>query len=359
MKIRVDKVRLPEFQIRNELDEEHVEEIAESFEADGQWNPIIVRPDGEDEYEVISGAHRLSAAREVGWSEINAVVKDLGDEDARGLAVKTNRMQKEMEDEEIGVLCKELYTEYGMTEEQIGEITGMSPRTVQDKITLVMDLEDSVYEMVKSGDLAGRKGLVIAQLPKEDQPEFARRLQKEDWSRDEARAQLERFRNDTIVTVGYSGRDVNELVEQLEANDVEILVDVRRSGESMYKPEFNADVLENHFSNEDIEYVHRPEMGVPQNIVTPYREQAIGDKCFRDWYHWSIHQEERFEEFANFLKEAGKPALMCIEKYPEPEGDQKHYCHRHHLAEELQEEGFFRKREDLIAEDGMNLQDFA
>jgi ParB family chromosome partitioning protein len=358
MKIAVENVTLPDFQIRNDLDEDHVQEIAESFESDGQWNPIIVRPTSDEEYEVISGAHRLSAARELGWSEIEAVVKDLGDEDARGLAVKTNRMQKEMQDEEIGVLCKELYTEYGMTEEEIGEITGMSPRTVQDKITLVMDLEESVYEKVKSGDLAGRKGLVVAQLPQEDQPEFTRRLQEEGWSRDEARSQLERFQNDTICTVGYSGREFSDLVADLEEHDVEILVDVRRSGESMYKPEFNSDVLENQFANEDIEYVHRPEMGVPQNIVTPYKEGAIGDKCFSDWYQWSIHQDERFEELAEFLKENGKPALMCIEKYPEPEGDQDHYCHRHHLAEELQDNGYFCKREDILS-DSTNLTDFA
>lgn len=358
MQISVEKVKLPDFQIRNEIDEEHVQEIAESFENDGQWNPIIVRPTDDGEYEVISGSHRLSAARELGWSEIDAVAKDVGEEDARGLAVKTNRMQKEMQDEEIGVLCKELYTEYGMTEEEIGEITGMSPRTVQDKITLVMDLEESVYEMVKNGELAGRKGLVIAQLPQEDQPEFTRRLQEEGWNRDEARSQLERFQNDTICTVGYSGRDLSELISDLEEHDVELLVDVRRSGESMYKPEFNSDVLENQFENEDINYVHRPEMGVPQNIVTPYKELAIGDKCFSDWYNWSIHQDERFEEFAEFLKENGKPALMCIEKFPEPAKDQEHYCHRHHLAEELEEKGYFRKREDIVAE-GTNLSDFA
>jgi len=348
MKISVDKINLPDFQIRSELDKEHVDEIAESFEKDGQWNPIIVRPDGDDSYEVVSGAHRLSAARKIGWSEIDAVVKDLSDEDARGLAVKTNRMQKKMEDEEEGELCKELYTEYDMTEEEIGEITGMSPRTVQDKITLVMDLEDSVYKKVKRGDLAARKGLVIAQLPQEDQPEFTQRLQENGWSRDEARTQLERFQNDTIYTTGYSGLSVNELVDQLEESGVEVLVDVRRSGESMYKPEFNSEVLENHFSNEDIDYVHRPEMGVPQNIVTPYKEQAIGHNCFKHWYSWSIGREERFEEFAEFLKDAGKCALMCIEKFPEPEDDQEHYCHRHHLAEELIEEGYFRKREDII-----------
>jgi ParB family chromosome partitioning protein len=302
MKVNVESIELPDFQIRNELDQEHIDEIADSFEKDGQWNPIIVRPDSEDGYHVISGAHRLSAAKQVGWSEIDAVVKDLSDEDARGLAVKTNQMQKQMEDEEIGVLCKELYTDYNMTEEEIGEITGLAPRTVQDKITLVMDLEESVYKQVKNGDLAGRKGLVIAQLPKEDQPEFARQLIENGWSRDEARAQLERFQNDTIVTVGYSGKNVNDLIDELEANDVEILVDVRASGESMYKPEFNSDVLKNQFANEDIEYVHRAEMGVPQNIVKPYTEGAIGDKCFSDWYHWSIHQEERFEEFAEFLK---------------------------------------------------------
>lgn len=358
MKVSVDKIDLPEFQIRNELDEEHIQEIAESFEEDGQWNPIIIRPEGDDEYEVISGAHRLSAARDLGWSEIDAVVKDLSDEDARGLAVKTNRMQKEMEDEEIGVLCKELYTEYDLTEEEIGELTGMSPRTVQDKITLVMDLEESVYQKVKSGELAGRKGLVIAQLPKEDQPEFTRRLIENGWSRDEARAQLERFQNDTICTVGYSGKDLQELIDELEENDVEILVDVRHSGDSMYKPEFNSDVLKNQFDGEEIDYIHKPKMGVPQNIVTPYKESAIGDKCFEDWYDWSIHQDERFEEFAEFLKETGKPALMCIEKYPEPEGDQDHYCHRHHLANQLMEEDYFRKREDIRSK-GTDLQDFA
>lgn len=357
MKIGTNKVKLPDFQVRTELDEEHINEIAESFKQDGQWNPIIVRPDGNDEYEVISGAHRLSAARKLDWSEIDAVVKDLSDEDARGLAVKTNQMQKQMEDEEIGELCKELYTDYNLSEEEIGEITGLSPRTVQDKITLVMDLEESVYKMLKSGELAGRKGLVIAQLPKEDQPEFTRQLIEEGWSRDEARAQLERFQNDTIVTIGYSGKSVNELVEQLEEKDVKILVDVRRSGESMYKPEFNSDVLKNHFENEDIDYIHRPEMGVPQNLVTPYTEQAIGHKCFRDWYEWSIHRDERFEEFAELLKESGKPAIMCIEKYPEPEGEQNHYCHRHHLAEQLSEEGYFRKREDIVS-DETNLSDF-
>ncbi len=354
MEIALRKLALPEFQVREEIDDDHVEEIKQSFQEDGQWNPIIVRPASEDrdvEYEIISGTHRVEAARQLDWSDIEATVKDLGDENARGLAVKTNQMQKEMEDEEIGELCKDLYTEYGMSEEEIGEITGMAPRTVQDKITLVMDLENSVYEKVKSGELAGRKGLVIAQLPKEDQPEFTRMVLENGWSRDEARAQIERFQNDTIVTVGYSGKKFEDLVEELQEKDVDILVDVRASGESMYKPEFNTDVLENQFQNiDDIEYLHKPEFGVPQTIVEPYKEQAIGHQCFEDWYHWHIHKgEDKFEDFGELLKDSGKPALMCIEKYPKPQGDQEHFCHRHHLADELLDVEYFRQREDIGA----------
>ena len=351
MKIALNKVGLPPFQIREEIDEEHVKEIRQSFEEDGQWNPIIVRPapeNSENEYDVISGAHRLEAARQAGWSDIEATVKDLDDQSARGLAVKTNQMQKEMEDEEIGELCKELYSEYDLTQEEIGEITGMSPKTVQDKITLVMDLADSVYERVKNGDLAARKGLVIAQLPQEDQEEFTKQLINNGWSRDEARHQLDRFENDTIATVGYSGKDFDELVEELQQADVDVLVDVRASGESMYKPEFNTDVLKSQFANVDgIEYVHKPEFGVPQIIVNPYKEQAIGHQCFEDWYMWNIHQDDQFEEFGEYLKDTGKPALMCIEKYPKPEGDQDHFCHRHHLADELVGEEYFRYREDI------------
>ena len=360
MKIDINKINLPPFQVRDEVDEEHVEEIKESFQEDGQWNPIIVRPSEEgDTYEVISGTHRLTAAEELGWSEIDARVKDLSDEAARGLAIKTNTMQKEMEDEEIGELCKELYTEYDLTEEEIGEITGLAPRTVQDKITLVMDLEESVYEKVKSGELAGRKGLVIAQLPKEDQPEFTERLMENGWGRDEARRQLERFENDTICTIGYSGKSLDELISELQDADVDVLVDVRASGQSMYKPEFNTDVLENQFENVDIEYVHRPDFGVPQNIVEPYKEQAIGDTCFSDWYNWHIHDgEDKFKDFADFLKESGKPALMCIEEYPTARDEQKHNCHRHYLAEELMDEDYFRKREDLGVSTEANLSQF-
>lgn len=351
MEIAVEKINHPEFQIRKEVDEEHVSEIKASFEADGQWNPIIVRPapEGTDaEYEVVSGAHRLEAARRLGWQNIDATVKDLSDEAARGLAIKTNQMQKEMEDEEVGELCKELYTDYGLSEEEIGDITGLAPRTVQDKITLVMDLADPVYERVKSGDLAARKGLVIAQLPEEDQEEFTQLLIENDWSRDEARTQIERFQNDTIATVGYSGKSFDELVEELQESDIDILVDVRASGDSMYKPEFNVDILESQFENVDgIEYVHKPDFGVPQVLVKPYKEGAIGDRCFEDWYLWNIHEEAEFEEFAEFLKESGKPALMCIEKYPKPQGDQDHFCHRHHLAEQLLENDYFRYREDI------------
>lgn len=349
MKISVDNVTLPPFQIREEIDQEHVDGIKESFEEDGQWNPIIVRPSDENgDYEVVSGAHRLQAARDLGWSEIEATVKDLDEESARGLAIKTNRMQKEMKDEEVGELCRELYEDYGLSEEEIGNITGMAARTVQDKITLVMDLDDDVYEMVKSDELAARKGLVVATLPEGKQMEFVNLIQENDWGRDEARAQLDRFQNDTVATVGYSGKDFDELVEELQQSEVEVLVDVRESGDSMYKPQFNADVLEDRFESIDgIEYTHRPDFGVPQIIVEPYKEQAIGHTCFEDWYSWHIDQDEKLEEFGDLLKDTGKPALMCIEEHVEPQGEQEHYCHRHHLANALIEEGFFREREDI------------
>lgn len=349
MKIKVENIQSPDFQIREDIDEDHVEEIKESFEEDGQWNPIIVRPSDDGNYELVSGAHRLSAAEKLGWSEIEATVKDLSNADARGLAVKTNTMQKEMKDEEIGELCKELYEQYDLTREEIGDITGLSPSNVRNKLTLVMDLADPVYEKIKAGELPERMGLVIAGIDDEDgQVEFMNRIQENDWGRDEAFEQRRRFLNDTIVTVGYSGKDFDQLVGELQEENVDILVDVRASGESMYKPEFNTDVLKNQFSNvDDIEYVHKPEFGVPQIVVEPYKEGAIGDKCFEDWYNWHIHQDDKFEEFANMLKESGKPALMCIEKFPTPQGDQDHFCHRHHLAEELMGEDYFRYREDV------------
>ena len=104
MKIKITNIDVGKFAIREKFDEKHVKEILESFKVDGQWNPIIVRSIGDGRYELIAGHYRLQSAKELGWEEIEALVKDLADIDASFLSLKTNIMHSDMTAREQGLV---------------------------------------------------------------------------------------------------------------------------------------------------------------------------------------------------------------------------------------------------------------
>lgn len=73
------------------LDNEEMEALTESIQAEGILSPLIVRPlEGTDEYEVISGHRRLHAAQRAGLSEIPALVYEIGREEAAIMLVDSN-----------------------------------------------------------------------------------------------------------------------------------------------------------------------------------------------------------------------------------------------------------------------------
>lgn len=56
--------------------------LVDSIRGNGILNPVIVRPDENGNYEMISGHRRLHAARIVGLKKIPAIVKEMSDDEA-------------------------------------------------------------------------------------------------------------------------------------------------------------------------------------------------------------------------------------------------------------------------------------
>ena len=61
------------------VDDEKMEELVDSIRQQGILSPVLVRPDDEGGYEMISGHRRLHAATIVGLKKIPAIVKELTD----------------------------------------------------------------------------------------------------------------------------------------------------------------------------------------------------------------------------------------------------------------------------------------
>ena len=78
------------------LDDEKMADLVESVKTYGVLTPVLLRSDGENGYEMISGHRRMHAAVIAGLATIPAIVRDLSDDDAVIAMVDANIQREEL-----------------------------------------------------------------------------------------------------------------------------------------------------------------------------------------------------------------------------------------------------------------------
>ncbi len=335
MRIKISKIKIGKHSIRDTINEEHIKEIMESFKLDGQWNPIIVRQDNNGSYDLIAGHYRLQAAKELGWTEIEVISKDLEDIDADVLSLKTNIMHSEMSPTEKGKVINKIINDYGISQREIALKLGISQGQVSKLLTLALSLHKSVADALNSGEINYGVASIIGSLDLSLQQNFLKFIIERNITQPSMATSLKAmFLNTIIFTIGYQGKSLDDLIDILRENKINNLIDIRESGKSSNKPEFNTEILKREFKKINISYIHKPELGVIYQIRAPYIENYIDPKAFRGWYNWHLKEVDfNLSEFVKFLKTNGKCCLMCMEKFAKPNKTQKNYCHRDFLAD--------------------------
>ena len=64
------------------VDDDKMDELVESIQNNGVLTPVLIRPDDEGTYEMISGHRRLHAAKRAGLIKIPAVIKEMTNDEA-------------------------------------------------------------------------------------------------------------------------------------------------------------------------------------------------------------------------------------------------------------------------------------
>lgn len=130
--------------------------------------------------------------------------------------------------------------------------------------------------------------------------------------------------NADFYTVGFSGKEIPELVRILKTAGVTNLVDIRHSRETPYKPEYNNGVLEGALNADGIEYDHHPELGVPREL--PAHAESYGSKeDVWSWYDDVVIPKVEAEGTTQFVEKLGKVvAFMDADADPTE-------SHRHRL----------------------------
>ncbi len=119
--VPIDKVQ-PNPWNPNVVPEHILKALAANIERVGFNQPILVRPLGNGEYEIVDGEHRYTVAKEAGLQEIPVIVRNLNDSEAKAQTVAMNKLRGEMEPADVAALVKDIMGDINL--EQLAEFTG-------------------------------------------------------------------------------------------------------------------------------------------------------------------------------------------------------------------------------------------
>lgn len=140
------------YQPRRDIQPEALEELADSIRAQGVMQPIVVRPVGEDRYEIIAGERRWRAAQLAELDVIPAVIREVSDEVALALAIIENIQRENLNAIEEALALKRLGEEFELTQQQIADAVGKS-RTQVANLLRLLALDPEVQTLLERGDL--------------------------------------------------------------------------------------------------------------------------------------------------------------------------------------------------------------
>ena len=153
LEIPLDSLDANPYQTRTSLDEQSLQELADSIQAIGLLEPIVVRANGGGRYQVIAGERRVKACYMAGVYKVPAVVRQVTDHQAAAMTVIENLLREDVNPMDQAHAFHRLADEFGLSPDEIAVHTGKSRSAVSNFLRL-LHLPPQVQDMVRSGKLS-------------------------------------------------------------------------------------------------------------------------------------------------------------------------------------------------------------
>ncbi len=195
--ISVDLITANPDQPRKYFDEEILNELAKSIKDLGVLQPLMVRPMG-NRYFLIAGERRLRASIMAGLKEVPCIVADVSDFEADKISIIENVQREDLNPIEEARAYRNLIENYGMFQDEVGDILGKSRQFIGNRIRL-LKLPKEVQDMIEVGDLSFSHGQILLSLENdEDILREARRIKNESISVSNTRRKRPRRRKEVV-----------------------------------------------------------------------------------------------------------------------------------------------------------------
>ncbi|MDR0433645.1 MAG: ParB/RepB/Spo0J family partition protein [Gracilibacteraceae bacterium] len=168
-------------QPRRDFDQQKIRELADSIQAVGLVQPVLVRPDG-DGYRLIAGERRFRACKLLNRETIKCIVIDCSELEMTEMAIVENVQRADLLPAEEGAAYARLIEQYGLTQEQVAQRVGKARSTVANLLRIIQ-LPVPVLSLLNTGELTSGHAKALLSLPEQAaQEKIAARVAAEGWS---------------------------------------------------------------------------------------------------------------------------------------------------------------------------------
>jgi ParB family chromosome partitioning protein len=145
--IAVDRIESNPDQPRMIFDEDALRELSGSIKEHGVLQPILVRPLGDNRYQLIAGERRWRASKEAGLATIPALVEDIDDETALEISSIENLQREDLSPLEEATMFDRMVREHGYSIRKLAEKLGKDKGYLENRLRLA-DAPDEIRELV-------------------------------------------------------------------------------------------------------------------------------------------------------------------------------------------------------------------
>lgn len=159
-------------QPRLSIDPASLAELAASIREHGVLQPILVRPRGDNAYELIAGERRWRASKAAGIRTIPALVEEIDDDTAMEISVIENLQREDLSPLDEAAIYDRMVREHGYSVRKLAQKLGKdkgylenrlrlagAPDDIRELVSLRKDTLSHAYELMKVDDPRKRKRL--------------------------------------------------------------------------------------------------------------------------------------------------------------------------------------------------------
>lgn len=157
--VDIDLIEPSPYQPRTHFREEALAELAQSIQASGIIQPLVLRKIGP-RFQLLAGERRWRAAQRTGLSRVPAVIREVTDEVALEITLVENIQREDLNPIEEARAYERLLNEFHLTQEEVAAKTGKDRATIGNA-TRLLRLEKPILDLIEGGRLSAGHGRAL------------------------------------------------------------------------------------------------------------------------------------------------------------------------------------------------------